>query len=102
MKHIITAFTLISLTHPVYADDIKPVPLNGFQEAAIFSIDRAICSIPVPQSKIDGKIIQGMLETGVNTYEDGVKVTTYYFERVVLSLDATKTANQYCDWRKGM
>jgi hypothetical protein len=102
MKYIITAFTLMSLTHPVYADEIKPVPLNGFQEAAIFGIDRAICKLPVPQSAIDGKIIKGMLEMGVNTYEDGVKVTTYYFERAILSLDESKTANQYCDWRKGM
>lgn len=101
MKHIITAFTLMSLTHPVYADDIKPVPLNGFQEAAIFGIDRAICSIPVPQSAIDRKIIQGMLEANLPTYQEALNQTAYLMQDYLVYLDQSKSAYQYCLKRRG-
>ncbi len=91
MKTLLTIL-LITASTPVYAD--------GFQEAAMYGIDRAICKIQVPQSRIDEKLIQGMIEKNVETYTEATNIAAWWLVKGVAILDQNKTANEYCAKRR--
>lgn len=93
MKHIITAFTLMSLTHPVYADGIK--------DAAVLAVDKTLCGLTVPQPYIDASIVQGMRENNL-TYEQAIYAAAVIGTELENYARSTGKTMPYCAARLGV
>lgn len=69
---------------------------DGITNASIYTVDRYLCGLTVPQAEIDANLVKGMREQGL-TFSEAVEKSVYISK--ILLVEVTPYREKWCVYR---
>lgn len=72
---------------------------DGIANASIYTVDRLVCNLYVPQADVDANIVQGMRERNL-TYPQAISAAVDGAVKLSARIDQDGARNKWCEWRR--
>lgn len=72
---------------------------DGLSNAAIYTVDRLVCNLYVPQSDVDANIVQGMRDRNL-TYPQAISAAVDLSVQLSARIDRDQARGKWCEFRR--